>query len=128
MPRPKSVESKMRAAFERLKHDEPINLPKGTPVSFSNVAKEAESKPESLREERYPELHREIGAYTEIHAKPPEKPKKRKSRESDSRRIKRLTTENEKLLNIVNALTTLNEELEHENKHLRERKVTRLDH
>lgn len=126
MPRPKSVESKMRAAFERLKHNEPINLPKGTPVALSNVAKEANSKPDSLRKDRYPSLHKEIVAYAEINIKPTEKPKKRKSRESDSKRIKRLTTENEKLLNIVNALTTLNEELEHENKHLSGRKVTQV--
>nr|WP_010130802.1 hypothetical protein [Microbulbifer agarilyticus] len=126
MPRPKSVESEMRAAFERLKRDEPNTLPKGTPVSLSNVAKEAGMQPVSLRKDRYPELHIEISAYAEINSKPSGKVKAKKSRESDAKRINRLKAQNEKLLNIVNSLTRLNEELERENDLLRERKVTRL--
>lgn len=116
----------MRAAFERLKSDEPKKLPKGTRVSLSNVAKEAGMLPVSLRRDRYPELHREIAAYAEINSTSAKKGKTRKARESDSKRIKRLTAENEKLLNIVNALTTLNEELEQENEELKKGKVTRL--
>ncbi|MBL1321459.1 MAG: hypothetical protein COA63_010430, partial [Methylophaga sp.] len=123
MPRPKSVESEMRAAFERLKNGESNILPKGTSVTLSNVAKEADMKPMSLRRERYPDLHSEIRAYAEINASPVDKPKTKKTRESDSKRIKRLTLENEKLTNIVVSLTTLNEQLEHEIAMLREGKL-----
>ena len=126
MPRPKSVETELRAAFERLKRDEPKSLPKGTPVSLSNVAKEAGMQPVSLRKDRYPELHSEIAAYTEINSRPSGKVKARKTRESDVKRIKRLKAQNEKLLNIVSSLTRLNEELERENELLKERKVTQL--
>ncbi|MDR7089283.1 MULTISPECIES: hypothetical protein [Cellvibrio] len=125
MPRPKSVEAEMRAAFERLKLDEPKNLPKGTRVSLTNVAKEAGMLPVSLRMDRYPDLHREITAYSEIHSTSTEKGKPKKSRQSDSKRIQRLQSQNEKLLNIVNTLITLNEELVLENEMLKEGKVTR---
>ena len=127
MPRPKTVESDMRAAFERLKKDEPIILAKGTPVSLSNVAKEAGSQLNSLRSDRYPGLHREIASYVEITAKPVKRANVRKTRESASKRIKRLQNQHKKLLNIVNALTSLNEDLERENEMLRQGKVTRLD-
>ena len=126
MPRPKSVESTMRRAFDRLKNDEPDILPKGTPVSISNVAKEAGSQPGSLRRERYPELHREISAYSEIHTKPGKNSKSRKARESGTKRVQRLRKQNERLLNIVNALTTRNEELEREVAILREGKIANL--
>lgn len=125
MPRPKSVEAEMRAAFERLKHNTPKNLPKGTRVSLTNVAKEAGMLPVSLRMDRYPDLHREITAYSEIHSKPNEKGKPKRSRQSDSKRIQRLQNQNEKLLNIVNALTAINEELALENEMLKEGQVTR---
>ncbi|AUZ84763.1 hypothetical protein [Methylophaga nitratireducenticrescens] len=114
MPRPKSVESAMRAAFERLLSGKATNLPEGTAVTLSNVAKEADMNPMSLRKERYPELHREICAYAEINANSAEKPKRRKTRESDTKRIKRLKLENEKLTNIVLTLSAKIEELEHQ--------------
>ena len=126
MPRPKSVESELRASFERLKNDEPKTLPKSTLVTLSNVAKEAGMLPTSLRKDRYPDLHREIVAYAEINTPIVKNRKVRKARESDSRRIKRLKTENETLLTIVNALTTLNEELEYENNELKKGNITRL--
>lgn len=119
MPRPKSVESEMRAAFERLKNDEPINLVRGAPVTLSNVAKEANMKPAGLRKDRYPILHREIEAYAEIVAASSNKKKNKKARESDSKRIKRLTIENEKLINIVTSLTAIVDQLEYENAQFR---------
>ena len=127
MPRPKTVESEMRAAFERLKNDEPIILAKGSPVSLPNVAKEAGSLPNSLRSDRYPGLHGEITSYAEINAKPVKRANARKTRESASKRIKRLQKQHQKVLNIVNALTSLNEELKRENEMLREGNVTRLE-
>lgn len=62
-----SAEQRFRQAFERLKVDEPKVLPKGTPVSQNNVAKEAGCDPSALRKARFPSLVREIQAYVELH-------------------------------------------------------------
>jgi len=43
-----------RAAFERLKNNKPERLPKGTPVSQNNVAKEAGSDPSALKKRAFP--------------------------------------------------------------------------
>lgn len=123
MSRPKSVEAECKAAFERLKVDTPKLLPKGSPVSLTNVAKEAGKKPTSLRGDRYPALCKEITAYIELNKLTPSRKKNRKSRESDKRRIKRLKLENEKLTNILLSVISRNEELEHEVTMLRDKKV-----
>ncbi|UZX63638.1 hypothetical protein ND449_17190 (plasmid) [Yersinia ruckeri] len=57
-----------RAAFERLKSNKPERLPKGTPVSQNNVAKEAGSDPSALKKTRFPLLIAEIQKYVESHA------------------------------------------------------------
>lgn len=57
-----------RAAFERLKDNKPERLPKGTPVSQNNVAKEAGSDPSALKKARFPLLIAEIQKYVESHA------------------------------------------------------------
>ena len=57
------AENLFRAAYERLKANEPINLPKGTPVSQNNVAKEAGRDSTALKKDRYPDLVREIQDY-----------------------------------------------------------------
>lgn len=54
------AEKAFREAFERLKRDQPARLKKGTPVSQSNVAKEAGCDPSALRKSRYPSLIAEI--------------------------------------------------------------------
>lgn len=56
-----------RAAFERLKANEPERLPKDTPVSQNNVAKEAGSAPSALKKSRFPLLVAEIQKYVETH-------------------------------------------------------------
>lgn len=56
-----------RAAFERLKNDEPQRLPKGTPISQNNVAKEAGSDPSALKKSRFPTLIAEIQKYVDDH-------------------------------------------------------------
>ena len=58
------AEQEFRDAFTRLKNDQPINMPKGTPVSQNNVSLEAGKVSSALRKKRYPELVREIQAYT----------------------------------------------------------------
>lgn len=55
-----SAEHRFRNAFERLKLGVPQVLPKGTPVSQNNVAKEAGCDPSALRKSRFPSLVIEI--------------------------------------------------------------------
>lgn len=62
-----TAEDRFREAFARLKNSEPQVLPRGTPVSQNNVAKEAECDPSALRKSRYPELINEIQAYVDAH-------------------------------------------------------------
>jgi len=47
-------------AFERLKINKPEIVPKGTPVSQNNVAKEAGVDPSALRSSRYPVITKSI--------------------------------------------------------------------
>lgn len=54
------AEIRFLEAFERLKLNKPELLPKGTPVSQNNVAKEAGVDPSALRSARYPELTESI--------------------------------------------------------------------
>lgn len=58
-----SAEMAYRAAFERLMRGKPERLPKGTPVSQNNVAKEAGSDPSALKKSRFPSLIAEIQRY-----------------------------------------------------------------
>lgn len=67
---PKKVskaELKFRDAFERLKQGKPDILPKDTPLSQNNVAKEAGVDPSALRRARFPELVAEIQEWIEVH-------------------------------------------------------------
>ena len=61
------AELKFREAFERLKVGKPDILPKGTPLSQNNVAKEAGVDPSALRRARFPELVADIQAWIESH-------------------------------------------------------------
>jgi len=61
--KPDVAVERFTAAFERLKANQPLLLPKGTPVSQNNVAREAGVDPSALRVRRYPELIQEIKAY-----------------------------------------------------------------
>jgi hypothetical protein len=58
-----SAEINFREAFERLKKNTPIRLPKGTPVTQNNVAREAGRDPSGLRKSRYPFLVQDIQEY-----------------------------------------------------------------
>lgn len=53
---PGRAEIRFLEAFERLKVGKPELLPKGTPVTQNNVAKEAGVNPSALRRSRYPDL------------------------------------------------------------------------
>lgn len=62
------AESAFREAFDRLKRGKPDILPKGTPVSQNNVAKEAGCDPSALRKSRFPSLIAEIQRWIAEHA------------------------------------------------------------
>jgi len=64
----RSAADQYREAFERLKLNKPELLPKGTPVTQNNVAKEAGSDPSALKKSRFPSLIAEIKTYVEQHA------------------------------------------------------------
>lgn len=64
----RSAIDQYREAFERLKLDNPEILPKGTPVTQNNVAKEAGSDPSALKKSRFPTLIAEIKVYVEQQA------------------------------------------------------------
>jgi len=61
------AERRFRDAFERLKLGIPQVLPKGTPVSQNNVAKEAGCDPSALRKTRFPLLVLEIQEWVKAH-------------------------------------------------------------
>ena len=54
------AEQAFREAFERLKTESTLVLPKGTSVSQNNVAKEAGLDPTALKKSRFPALISEI--------------------------------------------------------------------
>lgn len=116
MSRPKSVEKKLREAFERLKSNNPKNMPEGTKVTMSNVANEADIVPNAFRKERYPELHREVRAWIEIVnvSSPNKSGSQKRKRESESKTIKRLKIRNQKLLSQMNSQINIIEDLEAE--------------
>ncbi|KPW23376.1 hypothetical protein ALO83_200106 [Pseudomonas cannabina pv. alisalensis] len=68
LPARGSAADQYRDAFERLKLNRPQLLPKGTPVTQNNVAKEAGSDPSALKKSRFPSLIAEIKTYVERHA------------------------------------------------------------
>src|SRR5690606_15456656 len=71
MPVKKSMgraETMFREAFDRLKKNKPDRLPKGSPISQNNVAKEAGVDPSALRSARYPELSAEIKRWVREHS------------------------------------------------------------
>jgi hypothetical protein len=59
------AEQAFRDSFERLKLGKPQRMPKGTPVSQNNVAKEAGCDTSALRKTRYPSLIAEIQKWVE---------------------------------------------------------------
>ncbi|MGO2340683.1 MULTISPECIES: hypothetical protein [Psychrobacter] len=61
------AEIRFLEAFERLKSNKPEIVPKGTPVSQNNVAKETGVNPSALRSSRYPELTQKIQKWIEDH-------------------------------------------------------------
>lgn len=63
-----NAEVAFRSAFERLVRGKPDRMPKNTPVTQNNIAKEAGRDPSALKKTRYPELIREIQHWVEQHS------------------------------------------------------------
>ncbi|PRX33325.1 hypothetical protein B0G75_103553 [Paraburkholderia sp. BL18I3N2] len=75
-----TAEDNYRAAFERLKQGQSNVVPRGTPVTQNNVAREAGREPDAFKKTRYPALIREIQAHIEISAQHKEIKNKRRER------------------------------------------------
>jgi hypothetical protein len=92
-----TAEQRFRLAFERLKADKPQVLPRGTPLSQNNVAKEAGADPSALRKARYPALIREIQAWVEINGQEKavqrERQDRRRARDDLAAKVKKLEKE-----------------------------------
>lgn len=93
------AEKLFQDAFERLKCDKPIRLPRGTPVSQNNVAKEAERDPSALRKSRYPRLIRAIQKWIEDNGNAP------RNRASSASLIKGARDKNRELKARIEELT-----------------------
>lgn len=61
------AEVAFREAFERLKRNKAVRVPKGTRVSQNNVAKEAGVDPSALKKARFPGLIAEIQRWIDEH-------------------------------------------------------------
>ncbi|QDS25194.1 hypothetical protein FPQ37_02450 [Burkholderia contaminans] len=121
-----SAEQRFLLAFERLKAGNPRVLPRGTPVSQNNVAREAGTDPTALRRTRYPALIREIQAWVEINglerAIKKQRQERRRSAKSDlSTRVKELENQRDKAQSQLNSAGRMVLELRQENARLRSR-------
>ncbi len=108
------AESLFRAAYERLKANDPNNLPKGTPVTQNNVAKEAGKHPTGLKKDRYPALVREIQDYLkqqEIDSSIIDKKKKLRKQRTTEERLAACQKQRSKLAAICEAQAQLIEDL-----------------
>ncbi|NMW22985.1 hypothetical protein HFP05_00765 [Rhodanobacter denitrificans] len=93
------AEKLFQDAFERLKSDKPTQLPRGTPVSQNNVAKEAGRDPSALRKSRYPRLIRAIQKWIEDNGNAP------RNRTSSASLIKGTRDKNRELKARIEELT-----------------------
>lgn len=112
-------------AFDRLKRGKPLNLPPGTPVSLTNVAKEAGKTPSALRSDRYPQLLQRIKSHMALEREKSELDQKSsaKSRNRTARqRLADCRRQRDHLLSICHSQQTLIDELKDELNRLSEGK------
>lgn len=90
-----NAEQRFRASYERLKRGEPELLPKGTPVTQNNVAKEAGCDPSALKKARFPSLVAEIQDYArnQTDFRPESENQKRKKARDQNRSIREMLAE-----------------------------------
>lgn len=109
-------------AFERLKNNVPINLPKGTTVTQNNVAREAGRDPSALRMERYPDLLLKIQSYISTKKEKENEPQKNRARKIE-KRLSDCQKQRDNLLSICHSQQTLIDELYDRIQHLEDEKV-----
>lgn len=108
------AETLFREAFERLKTNTPINIPKGTKVSQNNVAKEAGKHPTALKKDRFPILVLEIQDYLkqqEIDSDIINKKKKLRKQRTLEERLADCKKQRDKLASICEAQAQLIDDL-----------------
>lgn len=91
-----TAEKRFKQAFERLKANQPDILPKNTPVSQNNIAKEAGCDPSALKKDRYPSLIREIQAWLEVRKDAGPTPRETARKARDNRRGEKETLDDAK--------------------------------
>lgn len=104
------AENMFREAFERLKANSPINVPKGSQVSQNNVAKEAGKHPTALKKDRFPLLVLEIQDYlnqSELDNELTCKKKQIRKQRSIEQRLKDCKKQRDKLASICEAQSNL---------------------
>lgn len=94
------AEKAFEDAFDRLKRNQPVVLPRGTLVTQNNVAKEAGRDPSALRKSRYPRLIRAIQKWIEDNGNSP------RDRASSASLIKGARDQNRQLRERIVELTT----------------------
>jgi hypothetical protein len=115
-----TAEERYREAFERLKRDRPNVLPKGTPVSQNNVAKEAGCDPTAFRKARFPSLVAEVQQYVATHqedapvSKRQQLLKQRKQNRNTQQKIDDLTLQRDESARLLADATLLIVELTEE--------------
>lgn len=108
------AETLFREAFERLKTNTPVNVPKGTKVSQNNVAKEAGKHPTALKKDRFPLLVLEIQDYLkqqEIDSDIINKKKQRRKQRTLEERLADCKKQRDKLASICEAQAQLIDDL-----------------
>ena len=94
-------------AFERLKKDQPIAVPQGSPLCQYLVAKEARNDHTALKKSRFPDLVAEIQHWVSNHAQQRiESPrqatmKKRRENRSYRQRIEELKTQRDRVASLL---------------------------
>ena len=87
-PQTETAEDMYRAAFERLKTGQTNVVPRGTPLTQNNVAREAGREPDAFKKARYSALIREIQAHIQINAQHKELTNKRRERRHQRQDLK----------------------------------------
>jgi hypothetical protein len=116
------AEDIFRQAYERLKSNTPINLPKGTRVTQSNVAKEAGKHPTALKKDRFPVLVLKIQDYIrkqEIDHDVDNKKKELRKQRMIKEKYADSKIERDRLISIIECQKKLIDDLRDENNDLR---------
>jgi DNA primase large subunit len=118
------AETTFREAFDRLKADTPINVPKGTKISQNNIAKEARKHPTALKKDRFPLLVLEIQDYLkqqEIDSDTLKKKKQLRKQRTLEQRLSDCKKQRDKLASICEAQSQYIEQFQYDVSELEKR-------